>query len=133
MKNRKTMTALIGALVLAAVLACVYFLNRPKTSAGAKHVTVTIKEEDGMETTLDADTDAEYLVQVLDELQAAGKLSYEAVDSDFGPYVTTINNIVADYNVNGKYWAIYVNGEYGSYGIGEQPVADGDVFTFSVE
>ena len=86
-----------------------------------------------METTLDADTDAEYLVQVLDELQAAGKLSYEAVDSDFGPYVTTINNIVADYNVNGKYWAIYVNGEYGSYGIGEQPVADGDVFTFSVE
>lgn len=133
MKNRKSLIAVIGAVVLAAVLACVYFLNKPKTTAGAKHVTVTIKEEDGMENTCEADTDAEYLVQVLDELQKAGKLTYEAVDSDYGPYVTTINDIVADYNVNSKYWAIYVNGEYGSYGIGEQPVTDGDVYTFAVE
>ena len=133
MKNRKTLIAVIIAVVLAAVLAVVYVFNKPKTAAGAKHVTVTIREEDGMENTWETDTEAEYLVQVLDELQKAGKLTYEAVDSDYGPYVTAMNNIVADYGVNGKYWAIYVNGEYGSYGIGEQPVTDGDVYTFAVE
>lgn len=133
MNNRKNWIYVIGALLLAVLLGVVYFFNRPKPATGAKHVTVTVKEEDGMETPYEADTNAEYLVQVLDELQKTTDFTYEAVDSDYGPYVTTVNNIVADYNVNQKYWAIYVNGEYGSYGIGEQPVADGDAFVLAVE
>ena len=133
MNNRKNWLYVIGGLLLGLLLGMVYYFNRPKPVTGAKHVTVTVKEEDGMETPYEANTDAEYLVQVLDELQKTTDFTYEAVDSDYGPYVTTVNNIVADYNVNQKYWAIYVNGEYGSYGIGEQPVTDGDAFILAVE
>ena len=133
MNNRKNWLYVTGGVLLALMLGLVYFLNKPKPAAGAKHVTVTVKEEDGRETSYEADTNAEYLVQVLDELTKSTDFVYETVDSDYGPYITSINNVVADYNVNQKYWAIYVNGEYGSYGIGEQPVTDGDVYTFTVE
>ena len=133
MNNRKNWLYVTGGVLLALMLALVYFLNKPKPVTGAKHVTVTVKEEDGMETSYEADTNAEYLVQVLDELTKSTDFVYETVDSDYGPYITSINNVVADYNVNQKYWAIYVNGEYGSYGIGEQPVTNGDVYTFTVE
>jgi hypothetical protein len=115
------------------MLALVYFLNKPKPVTGAKHVTDTLKEEDGMETSYEADTDAEYLVQVLDELTKSTDFVYETVDSDYGPYIISINNVVADYNVNQKYWAIYVNGEYGMYGADSQPVADSDSFSLVYE
>ena len=35
---------------------------------------------------------------------------------------------VSDYAVDGAYWSIYVNGEYGNYSADQQPVADGDVY-----
>ena len=68
-------------------------------------------------------TDAEYLQQAMDETKG---LTYEEESG----FVNTINGETADWNVDQSYWAIYVNGEYGQYGIASQPVSDGDVYLF---
>jgi len=45
-----------------------------------------------------------------------------------GLYITTVNGVTADFDKDGAYWSIMVNGEYGQYGADSQPVADGDEF-----
>ena len=54
-------------------------------------------------------------------------------ESDYGLYIETVNGLTADYDANGAYWSIYVNGEYGQYGADAQPVADGDAFSLVYE
>ena len=82
---------------------------------------------------MEGTTDAEYLKEVMDELTENDEFTYEGTDSDYGIMINTINGVTADYNVDGAYWAIYVNGEYGQYGADTQPVADGDAFQFVYE
>ena len=55
-------------------------------------------------------------------------LTVEGADGDYGLYIDTVNGLTADYAVDGAYWSIYVNGEYGNYSADQQPVADGDVY-----
>ena len=43
--------------------------------------------------------------------------------------VTTVNGLRADYVLDGAYWGFFVNDEYCSYGIEQQPVENGDVFS----
>ncbi len=133
MKNKKTIWAAIGVVVLAGILACVYLLNKPKTSVGSKHVILEVKDNDGHVKGYETDTDAAYLAELMDELKASTDFTYEAEDGDYGLYVTSVNNLLADYDKDQSYWAIYVNGEYGSYGINEQPVTDGDTYTLAYE
>ena len=45
--------------------------------------------------------------------------------------VKVVNGETADFNVDSAYWSVLVNGEYGNYGISQQPVHDGDVFTIA--
>ena len=68
----------------------------------------------------------------MDELKDQG-FTYEGTDSEYGIYITTINGIKADYDADGAYWSIYVNGEYGQFGADQQPVNDGDAFKFAYE
>jgi len=75
-------------------------------------------------------TDAEYLAQVFDEVDG---LTVEGDTTEYGLYITTVNDVTADYNVDGAYWAIYVNGDYGMYGADQQPVTDGDKYTLKYE
>ena len=69
----------------------------------------------------------------MDELKAAGDFTYEASESDYGPFIESVNGLAANYDANGSYWAIYVNGEYGMYGADSQPVADSDSFSLVSE
>lgn len=86
-----------------------------------KDVSVEIVWQDGERNEYEVNTDAEYLAQVLDEID---ELSYETDDG----MVMVINGVRADYVKDGAYWAFFVNGEYCNYGISDQPVADGDEF-----
>ena len=133
MKNKKTIWAAIGILVLACVFAGVYLLNKPKTSRGSKHVVLEVKDNDGFVKGYETDTNAAYLADLMDELKNSTDFTYEAENGDYGLFVTSVNNLLADYDTTQCYWAIYVNGEYGSYGISEQPVTDGDTFTLAYE
>lgn len=86
-----------------------------------KDVSVEIVWKDGEGDKFDVATDAEYLKEVLDEIDS---VTYETNDG----MVMVINGIRADYVKDGAYWAFYVNGEYCNYGIDDQPVEDGDEF-----
>lgn len=54
-------------------------------------------------------------------------------DSDFGLYVKTIDGYTADYNVDGSYWAFYINGEYAQTGVDSTPIDEEAVYLFQVE
>ena len=95
----------------------------PKTQAGSKTVTIEVINSSQETASYQVQTDARYLQQVMDEAQG---LSYE---TDSGNMVVSINGETADYNADQAYWAFYLNGEYCNFGIDQQPVADGDIFT----
>ncbi|MBR4445115.1 MAG: DUF4430 domain-containing protein, partial [Solobacterium sp.] len=59
--------------------------------------------------------------------------TYEASTSEYGLFINAVNGLTADYDKDGAYWAIYVNGEYGSYGADQQPVTDKDTYSFVYE
>lgn len=131
-KSNKKLIILAAAVlaVLVAVFAVVWSLNRPVTTKGAKNVSITVIDDNAAETTYTANTDAEYLSQVFDEIDA---LTVEGSTSEYGLYIETVNGLTADYAKDGAYWSIYVNGEYGMYGADSQPVNDGDTFTLAYE
>lgn len=128
MKNKKTLYALIGLVAAAVIFFFVYKQLAPKPAAGTKAYTLEVVDADGEIKAYSGKTDAEYLINLMDEVAEKTDFSYEKEDGEYGAYITTVNGLKADYNTDGAYWAIFVNGEYGQYGADQQPVADGDIF-----
>lgn len=109
------------AVILALAMVFVYLNFGEQTAEGSKAVTIEVTSQSGEVTTYNVETDALYLIEVMEEIEA---LTFTVDDG----MIMTVNGETADYNVNGAYWALYVNGEYGNYGADKQPVADGDLF-----
>lgn len=128
-ENRKTNSKIwIGAGVLAAAVALMgilYFVFRPKPVEGSKEITIEVVDHEAENIVYSFKTDAEYLRQAMEE---ADGLEFSGAEGEFGLMVTVVNGVTADYNVNGAYWAFYVNGDYCKFGIDMQPVMDGDAF-----
>ena len=83
---------------------------------------------EGNETAVTVSTDADTVGAALAEL---GIVAGE--DSDFGLYVKTVNNVTADYDTDGSYWAFYIDGEYASTGVDATEINEDAVYTFQVE
>lgn len=134
-KQTKILISIAAIIAVILVMAGIYtaFGPRAQVQAGTKAYTVTVVAADESTQTYEGTTDAEYLRGLMDELQAAGDFTYEGTDSDYGLYISAINGETADYDADGAYWAINVNGEYGQYGADSQPIADGDAFEFVYE
>lgn len=56
----------------------------------------------------------------------------EGDEGDYGLYVKKVNGILADYDVDMTYWALYINGEYATSGVDTTNVTEGDSYTFKV-
>lgn len=97
---------------------------------GAKAITIEVIDNEQKSIVYEVHTDAEYLRQAMEE---ADGLTVEGTESIYGLMVETVNGVTADYNVDGAYWAFYVNDTYCNYGVDEQPVADGDAFQIKYE
>ncbi len=121
--KKGVIAAVIILAVVVAAMAVIYMFMKPGTQSGSKTVTIQVIDSAGETASYTVRTDAQYLDQAMDEAQG---LSYE---TDEGGMVITVNGETADYTADQAYWAFYVNGEYCSYGITQQPVADGDVFS----
>ncbi len=120
----------IGVAVLAILVGmfCIMWgMFGPKTTEGSKTVSLSVVDNNAETTTYDAKTDALVLQELMDELADDG-LTYSGTESEYGIMVDTVNDIRADYTLDGAYWSFYVNDEYCNYGISEQPVNDGDSF-----
>lgn len=124
---KKALAAAAFALLIAA-LAVVYAIFGEKAVEGSKSITITVINSAAQETAYPLKTDALYLRQAMDECDG---LTYEGSDGPYGIMLDTVNGEKAVYAENGAYWGVTVNGQYGNYGIDEQPVQDGDAFVIA--
>lgn len=129
MKRRTKIISIVSIIVLIAAMAGLYLHFGPKTQEGAKTVTIEVVDDKEQSEEYTVKTDAEYLV---DAMRDAGKegFTFSGTEKEYGLALDTVNGLKADFNTDSAYWAVYVNDEYGNYGIEEQPVADGDTFRF---
>ncbi len=124
--SKKIVTLLIALLVvLAGAFAIIFFVFRSKAEEGAKQLTLVVIDNNQEQKTYEWRTDAKYLLPALQELK---DFSIDGADSEYGMMVETVNGLRADYNLDGAYWAIYVNDAWCDYGVDMQPVYDQDVF-----
>ena len=122
---KKKIVGIIAIIVVIAALAGIYLAFREQPTEGLKVVSVEVIDSKGQSEIYETSTDALYLREVLDEIEG---ITYGETVNGFGPMVTEVCGERAVYEENGAYWAFYVNGEYCSYGISDQPVNDGDLF-----
>lgn len=132
---KKKILGVIAIIVVIAALLGMYYAFREQpepTNMGpssdestvfdAKDVIIEVTNSEGKSTRYEITTHAEYLQGVMDEAEG---LEYETSDG----MVMVVGGERANYVQDGAYWAFYVNGEYCSYGISDQPVNDGDEFS----
>ena len=123
--NKKKIWGAVALVALVAVFAAVFVIFRAKPVAGEKDITIEVIDNNQASTMYEVSTDAEYLQQAMEEAEG---LTFSGTESEYGLMVDTVNDLRADYTLDGAYWGFNVNGEYCNYGISEQPVADGDAF-----
>lgn len=122
--NKKVILAVAILAVVLVAMAAVFFIFRPKPVEGSKAITIEVINKAQESKVYELKTDAEYLRQAMEEAKG---LEFSGSESEFGLTLETVNGEDTDFN-NGSYWGIFVNGEYGMYGIDSQPVYDGDAF-----
>ena len=57
----------------------------------------------------------------------------EGDESDYGLYIKTVNGITADYDVDGTYWAFYIDGEYATSGADATEIVSDSEYMLKVE
>ena len=137
MEKNNSKKIIIGGVILVvliAVFAICYNVFVAKPTAGSKSVVIEVVDSTGATTAYDVDTDAEYLKDAMDELaESDDSFSYSGTDGDYGIMVEVVNGEQAIFAEDNAYWALYVNGEYGQYSANQQPVTDGDTYTWTYE
>lgn len=123
--NKKKIIGIVAFILLVVVLVAAYLVFRPSAFAGEKSITIEVVNSAQETTSYDVDTEAEFLRQAMEE---ADGLEFSGSEGDYGMMLSTVNGETADFEKDGAYWSVMVNGEYGNYGIDQQPVVDGDVY-----
>ena len=117
-KTTKITVALLAVmLVLVAALGTVWFLNKPKTTAGQKEITFSVTFKDATTTTYEIKTEEVYLANALVN---EGIVTYEP-----GGMYTTFCGQTADYNVDGGWWCINENGQMSMLGLNDIAIING--------
>ena len=95
---------------------------------GATVFSFVVVEKDGNETAFEIHTDKTTVGEALLDVELI-----EGEESEYGLYVKTVNGITADYDVDGTYWAFYINGEMAMSGVDTTDIVEGDIYSFKVE
>ena len=136
-KNKLFASVLCMVLIVAMALSMTACSNTATDDANAGQDQVQTAEMSFVFEVVDKDGNVETFNITTDKTTVGAALLEEGLiageDGQYGLYVTEVNGIVADYNVDGTYWAFYVDGEYASSGVDKTDVADGAVYSFKVE
>ena len=138
LKNKLFASVLCMVLIVAMALsmtACTNTGSNDAANAGSEaeqpveqSFVFEVVDKDGNTETFTITTDKATVGEaLLEEGLIAGEVG------QYGLYVTEVNGIVADYNVDQTYWAFYVDGAYASSGVDTTDVADGATYSFKVE
>lgn len=94
---------------------------------GEKRFAFHVIDGEGNEIAVTVSTDQETVGAALAEWNiVAGE------DSAYGLYIKTVNNITADFNTDGSYWAFYIDGEYAMTGVDSTEINEDSVYTLQV-
>lgn len=122
---KQIVIGLIALVIVVVAALSIYSVYGPKTTEGAKAITVDVVDNEGATKTYSSNTDAENLRQALEELDG---FTMTGEESEYGLMVETVNGVKAVYEEDKAYWSFYVNDEYCTVGTDTQPVNDGDRF-----
>ena len=138
LKNKLFASVLCMVLIVAMALsmtACTNNNGSDHANAGQEQTqtvevsfTFEVVDKDGNTETFDITTNK---TTVGDALLEEGLIAGEV--GQYGLYVTEVNGIVADYNVDQTYWSFYIDGAYASTGVDTTDVVDGATYSFKVE
>lgn len=143
MKKLHKLTALITVLLLVTAL-LLGGCSEGKTPQDAAPVTFDTAETDFGEgataftfevTNLEGTTKS-FTVHTDETVVGKALLSNGLIDGEDGPYglyVKSVMGIPLDYDTDGKYWAFYVDGEYGMTGVDQTELTAGSVYAFRAE
>lgn len=100
------------------------------TRLGQGETTFTFEAEDknGGKTVFEIHTDEKTVGEALVKLKLI-----DGENGQYGLYVKTVNGITLDYNTDGLYWALYVNGEYSMNGVDTVTPVNGATYTFKAQ
>ncbi len=130
MKKRVWITVLCVLLGAALIAAIAFFGKNAAEQRKEGKVTFTFEvvDAEGKTTSFTVTTEKTYVGEaLLDEGLIEGE------EGPYGLYVKYVNGIRADYDLDGHYWAFYVNGEYGTVGCEQTVAEDGAVYAFKYE
>lgn len=94
---------------------------------GNTKFTLIVADKNGSETYFTVSTDETNLATALKNLGLI-----EGEESQYGLFIKKVNGIVADYNIDKTYWALYVNGEYSNVGADSVTIKSGETYKFAV-
>ena len=95
---------------------------------GEKEFTFKVVTADKKEKTYQIKTDKATVGEALIELGLV-----EGEEGDFGLYVKKVDGVTADYDVDGTYWAFYVDGANAPKGVELTDIKEGSTYSFKVE
>ena len=145
---RKTELKKILSLILCIVLIAVTALfaagcsdnpppETPSTSQGSEAAVLGEGATSFQLTVVDGEgTESNFTVNSDETTVGAALLALEFIageENEYGLYVKTVNGITADYDVDGTYWAFYIDGEYAVPGVDKTEVKEGVEYAFIVE
>ena len=87
-----------------------------------------VTDLDGETTSFNVSTDKTVVGEALLDL---GLINGE--DGEYGLYIKVVNGTELDYETHGKYWAFYVNGEYGMTGVDSTSIENDTIYEFKAE
>ena len=129
MKNKKLVIAAVALVVVIALMAGLSVLNRPESVEGGKSVTVLIVHKDGTEKKLEYHTDLEFLSELLLEKELVTGYASE----EYGFTIESVDGVVADWQVDGAYWALYDGEEYATVSAAGIVLVDGGTYKLAYE
>lgn len=95
---------------------------------GETTFSISVIDYNGKETVFDISTDKTIVGEALTDFELI-----EGENGPYGLYIKSVNGIRADYDIDGKYWAFYINGEYATSGVDTTEIIPGANYMLKVE
>lgn len=131
MNKKAAAVMVVLVLIIGAVVALGARKNQQNNAApadpGSKSVLIEIEHGDGTTNEIPIVSDEKWLADaLLDEGIVSGE------QGSYGLYVLEVDGERADFDKDGKWWKLSVNGEESEKGASQTPLEDGTVYTWSV-
>ena len=125
---KKILSLTLALLMLVITCLAIVSCNDDETDTSEKTFTFTVVHADGATKDFTITTTEAILANALvNEGIIAGE------DGPYGLYVKTVDGETLDYETDGKYWALYIDGQYAVTGVDSTEIKDGATYSFKAE